>query len=395
MEPRQEINYRQSLNQAILHSLEILSLPQLELAAHLQQEIEKNPLLEEVAHGPRKPLPELASPPSLHEALLAQIRETFSDTRDQHVALELMSHLDERGFLTISCPAGAELILEKLQQFDPPGIFARSLRECFLIQLERKGEQKSVAYQLVSISFGDLLDGQYSHLHKRYGADVGPALQRIGRLTTRPTDAFLTTCPIHILPDLHIEQIQETWKIVVDESALPRLHLKEEYLNVPATSPERATLRSWAASAKWLFRSLERRKTMLFEIGVFLSKKQALYLNHKGPLERISKQEIADVLGVHESTISRAIHGKFVATPRGMMALSNLIPSYANTNAKELLLQLIAEEDKRVPLTDQQLADALQGAGFPVARRTIAKYRKSLDIGDTSLRSLIGSFKFT
>jgi len=394
------------LTQALQRSLEMLQLPQLDLATFLCEEIEKNPLLELESEAsvwlpPAKPLPEIAAVPSLGEHLQSQIRESFVSSIEQNIALQCMSHLDERGFLmtplgTLAIelgvlPTDLERILRVLHTFDPPGIFARTLQEAFLLQLERQGLAHSLAYQLVCNGFDDLLHERWAALKKKFRADLGCAIQTLARLSTRPASAFDSRPVQPIYPDLRLTKIDRRWRIEPIEDFLPKFRLKTEYLHLPdLSSAQKETLRTFTASAKWLLRSLQRRRKFLLSLASYLVRKQSVFLNQRGPLVAITAAELAVALDVHESTISRALANKSLATPRGLLPLHALVPSQSNETVKDLLKRLVATEDKRVPFTDDQMVEELKKAGHEVARRTIAKYRKQLKIGSASTRKLFG-----
>jgi RNA polymerase sigma-54 factor len=392
-------------SQALQRSLEILQLPQVELAALLRDEIEKNPLLELESEGPtmrgasRSEIPEVEAPISLHEHLLSQVREAFEDPLEQKVGEELIHQLDERGFLVMPLSElSSQLnvsethlvaILQTLQTLDPPGIFARNLQESFLLQLKRK-QSFCLTHKLVDQAFDDLLQGRYSLVKKKLGVD-GPelqqAIQQLARLSTRPAAAFQPVHPQPIVADLQFVKLEGKWVVAPIEDALPRFRLQTDYLqlqNLPSAHKE--TLRSFATSAKWLLRSVQRRRKLLVALGAHLVQAQAAFLNQRGPLIPIVATELAALLGVHESTISRALADKYVATPRGLIPLRTLVPSTSNMSAKEMLQRLITHEDRGSPLTDDELALCLKKAGHETARRTVAKYRGQLQIGSASTR---------
>ncbi|HEY4254945.1 MAG TPA: hypothetical protein VGM34_01195, partial [Chlamydiales bacterium] len=237
-------------SQALQRSLEILQLPQVELSALLRDEIEKNPLLELEMEGPsmRKrghaSIPEVVAPLSLYEHLLAQIREAFDNPLEAQVGEQLIHHLDDRGFLVTPLSELStqldisemrlKIILQTLQTFDPPGIFARNLQESFLIQLKHK-QESSLTRKLVYLAFDDLLQGRYSQVKKKLGVD-GPelqqAIQQLARLCTRPAGAFQLAHPQPIVADLQMVQREGKWTISAMEDALPRFRLQSEYLHL-------------------------------------------------------------------------------------------------------------------------------------------------------------------
>lgn len=376
---------RPAISFALQQALHILQLPQIELALWIRQEIDKNPLLEEVLPlSPPLP-PDIPSFPSLHDHLLHQIRESSLAVSEQALALELLHHLDEKGFLTLDpIPAQFLPILSILQTFDPPGIFARNLQEALLLQLKALGDTHSPSYRLVRDCFQDLLQGRFKIIEKKLGPiELSAAVQKLARLSMRPARNFQKEPAPTAIADLRIFKTDHSWLLEVAEEELPRIEFHSDYSSLTPVSPEeRQSLKEWSISAKWLFRSLKRRRQILLQLGAFLTQKQAPYLEQKAPLYPLTLSDAAQSLDLHESTLSRALSNKYVTTPRGLLPLR----SFFTTFPKDLLKELISSEDKKSPFTDDELAHALTSRGHPIARRTVAKYRKELRIGSASAR---------
>lgn len=377
---------------ALRQALEILQMPQQELAEWLLQEIEKNPLLEFSAQRPKRAFEgEIPTPPNLYESLQSQIREHFPDEAGRKMAEGLLEGLDERGFFceSIDLSVDQRRILGVLQTFDPPGIFARNLQEALLLQLRAQGKKGSLAYTLVEHCYPDLLHGRYAAIKKRLGlSDFSGAIGDLARLSLRPAQGFQREVTKPVYPDLQIRKIEEGWTLELIEEEIPPFHIQTQYLDLEAqTEEESEALRTFKTQAKWILRSLNRRRKMLREIGRALIRKQATFLDRKGPLVPLSLRELAGKLGIHESTLSRALAGKYVSTPRGIFPLRFLVEADPGAkNAREVLQILIEGEDKAHPLTDDQLAKEMSLKGFPVARRTVAKYRVQLKIGPAARR---------
>lgn len=383
---------RQVLSFLMQKSLEILQMPQLDLGEWLIKEIEKNPLLELDSYkkSPRIEK-EIPAKISLYEHLLTQLREAFLDRKEKRIAQMLFEQIDEKGFLPAKLKVkGPTLrILEMMQTFDPPGIFARDLKECFSIQLRLKGKKNTLTYKLVDECFNDLLHGRFTLIKKKLGTtDLGSAIHDLTRLNLRPANVFNENPAAHIHIDLRITKIQGGWTLELVEEDLPVFHIQDEYLDLsPESSEEKASLREFKTQAKWIFRSLKRRRKLLKQLGGILVIKQAAFLEAKGPLKSLTMKEVASKLDVHESTLSRALSGKYASTPRGILPLRSLLTKTPETiSAKGMLEKLISNEDKCKPLTDDQLARLLNEKGFLIARRTIAKYRGQLKIGPANQR---------
>lgn len=380
------------MTMALRQALDILQMPQLELAEWLYGVIEKNPLLELDRPAFRKNLSEdYPAPVSLHEHLMQQIREHFSSTQDRRIAIDLLHRLDDKGFLPEETATGK--VLSILQTLDPPGIFARSLRESLLLQLKAKGLHHTAAYALIDTYYEDLLHKRFALIQKKLQiGSLKEILQELAHLSLRPAHLFQQEICCPISPDLIIERIEGGWTVSLKEDDLPRFHLEEAYLDITtANEEEQKALRLFQVEAKWVMRALERRRTLLHTLGKLLLCKQASFLDQKGPLVPLSTKELAHALQIHESTLSRALCGKYVSTPRGIIPLKSLLLSDPKpSSAKQRLLQLVSAEDKQHPLTDEKLADTLQKEGFQIKRRTIAKYRDLLKIQPASQRKFNG-----
>ncbi len=375
-------------------ALTILQMPQIELGLFIQEEIDKNPLLEEIK-TPKKsfPIEEIAASESIYEHITKQIHENFVKTTDREIGEKLLEFIDEKGFFTLPIEEIADLlhqpisllevIVESLQTLNPPGIFARNLQESLLLQLKAQGSQDSHAFTLIQQDYHNLLHGRYGLLKKKWDPNVlGEAIQKLALLQLRPLDSFRKEILCPITADLSITPTQAGWLIEIADEELPKFQLITKYESLTLFSKEeRETMQGWTAQAKSLLNAIDRRKDLLIQIGLFLARHQEEYLLQKGSLKPVSSLELAQHLNLHESTISRAFHGKYVKTPLGLFPLKYFFASYPEKkDAKKLIEQLIAHENKECPLTDENLAEALTKEGHKVARRTIAKYRQELKI---------------
>ena len=383
---------RLAMTFALRQSLEILQMNQLDLGQWLKHEIEKNPLLELDSSRCKKRFDlDVAAPLNLHEHLRAQIRESFPDPEERQTAEICVEFMDDRGFLDWdSMPQKpSEKVLNTLQTFDPPGIFARDLQESMLLQLKARGKSHTLSFELVKHCFHDLLHGRYKAIGKKLNSsDLSEAIEELKKLSLRPTEVFKQEFVASIHPDLRIDKLQSGWTLEVIEDELPKFHIQDKYIDLELESKEeRETLRDFRTQAKWISRSLNRRRKLLRELGRLLLCKQAAYLDQKGPLTLLTIRDIAEKLNIHESTLSRALADKYVSTPRGIIPLRSLVSATPTTDAaREILEKLISSEDKQNPLTDEELASELKGKGYSVARRTISKYRSQLKIGSATQR---------
>lgn len=376
---------RMVMTTSLRQSLDILQMPQMELATWLLSEIEKNPLLEPVG-PPFNPLvveqKELESKESLYDHLKSQIREAFPEGKLREKAEELLHTLDEKGYLESPLPEGAEKVLPILQTFDPPGIFATSLQECLLLQLKAKNLVDSPVFRLVKDFFSDLLEGRYAQIKKKI--DLTDAIQKLSQLQLRPVSSFQSECAPSLIADLRILHIEGKWIIEIPDRAFPQFQIiRYELENF--SKEEKKCVREWTYQAKWISHCVKRRQQLLLKIGAYLVRKQSGYLHRQENLKPLSMKEAAKDLEMHESTLSRALSGKYAETPRGLILLRSLIHAAPQAlSAKEWIKQLCEKE--KTPLTDSEISELLAKQGISIARRTIAKYRKSLKIGSARNR---------
>lgn len=392
------IERRLAMTFRMSQALSILQMPQMDLKQFIQEEIDKNPLLEEIKKGGSGPYDhEIADVSTVYENLCTQIRETFLDKEEYLIAEKIAGYLDEKGFLSIPFSELAQNIQKSeeeidsivavLQTLEPPGIFARNLQESLLLQLKAKGAENTPIYALIQDDYQDLLHHRYGLLKKKYKSlDLSDAIQKIALLQLRPLEGLKNEISCPIIPDLFIRPTETGWSIGMCDEELPRFRLQYECLR-SKSKEEQKTIDLWRSSGKWLIHALSRRREMILQIALHIARLQGPYLAQKGPLAPLTIQDLVSLLGVHESTISRALAEKYVETPRGIILLKSLITqSPKRKEAKEILLELVAEET--TPLTDDQLAMVLKERGYPVARRTISKYRKELKIRSAQARRL-------
>ncbi len=404
LKPKLQASCQQKLilTQGMQQSLAILQLSQVELGELIAEEIEKNPLLEVEQEGfqrkskgqtPDFVFPDIEAKPSLDEWITGQIRDSFEQPRELEIALELSGLLDEKGFLPMDLSPEQVQILPQLQRLDPPGIFAQSCREGFMIQLERSGKSESLAHKLVSHCYEDLLHKRFGKIEKLLhcsSEELTKAIQILAKLSTRPAASFCMPPVQTVYPDLQVTKEDEKWEIQANEEALPKFRMKEDYSGLSGLSKDQKELmKGFAMSGKWLMQSIARRRELLLSIGTHLVKTQTAFLNQEGPLVPMCPAELATLFGVHESTISRALADKYLECPLGSIPLRSLISTHGNDPAKQLLQKLILQENKKQPLTDDQLAEELNKSGHKVARRTVAKYRMLCKIGSASTRKHI------
>ena len=395
---------RQIMTFALHQALRILQMPQLELAEWIQAEIERNPVLEPAdrpsqSTNTRTAELQVAAPPTLRDHLLRQAHETFQDLADLQMAEWLIDQLDERGWFTTppeELPADIESvnrILIVLQTFDPPGIGARNLQESLWLQL--RATSYSLAEILIRDHFDDLIQGRFAIIQKRLRiskSELQKALHRIERLRLRPSSKFDDSPHQFIVPDLIFKEVDSGWQIEVGTEELPVIKIQSEYIDlIPKLSvkEEKSQLRGWITGARWLQRCVKRRREILCAIGKLLIQKQKAFLCQMGNIESIDIEELAQILNVHPSTAWRAVANKTLACPRGLIPLQQFFSDAAKrAPVKDQIRRIIEAEDSLHPLSDEAIMTKLREFGLRCARRTIAKYRRSLQIATAARRKV-------
>ena len=356
----------------------------------------------------------IVAPTTLQEHLISQLRTAEVTNAELIKNTEfLIGSLDDRGFLNtpvedMSLQHGIPLDdLRKaknlLTTFDPVGVGSDDLRECLLIQLERLGKRQSLAHRLVDMHLDDLANKRYPILSKKLGVPVeqiSRAADFISTLDPRPASRFTASTNNYVTPDIIVERQGGAWVPVMNNDDLPHLRLSNAYkdmLSQPGSSSEvRNYIRDKLRSGKFLIRSIHQRQQTIYKIAVQILAHQQEFLDKgTGFLRPLNMAQVADEVGVHETTVSRAIAGKYMATPHGVFELKFFFShgvktesgeDLSNTSVKNAIAELIKTEPKAKPLSDDKLAKILDKQGIKVARRTVAKYREALGILPSHLR---------
>lgn len=356
----------------------------------------------------------IVAPTTLQEHLVMQLRTSEVEDPKLIEAVEfLIGNLDDSGFLNASLD---ELSLthaipidqlEKaktiLQRFDPVGIGAQDLRECLLVQMTRLGKKNTLPYKIVESHLDDLANKRFPILAKKLGVpleQVSRAADFVSTLDPKPARRFAPSQNSYITPDIIIEKQNGDWTPVMNNDDLPHLRLSNAYkdmLSQPDSSGEvRNYIREKLRSGKFLIRSIHQRQQTVQKIAVEILKHQREFLE-KGTshLRPLNMAQVAAEVGVHETTVSRAISGKYMATPHGVFELRFFFShgvktesgeDLSNTSVKNAIAELIKTEPKHKPLSDDKLTKLLDGQGIKVARRTVAKYREAMNILPSHLR---------
>jgi RNA polymerase sigma-54 factor len=303
----------------------------------------------------------------------------------------------------------AEMIamLEVIQELDPPGVGARDLRECLLLQLRAAGQRDSLAYRLVEESFEELIAHRWSELSKRFGIsaqEVQGAADEIAKLDPKPGLRYSAGGDNYIIPDLVVDKIGQAYHIFLNDGNLPRLKLSRTYQEIARDKKKFDTeskdfIASKLNSANWMIQAIEqRRQTMLKVMHYIVDRQRDFFERGVQALRPLTLREVAEAVGMHESTVSRVTNEKFVQTPRGVLPLKFFFSSGLATNdgddvsargIKDQIQKMVSGEDPKNPLTDQAIVEILQVTGVQIARRTVAKYRDQLGVLPARMRKRV------
>jgi RNA polymerase sigma-54 factor len=300
-----------------------------------------------------------------------------------------------------------EEMLRVTQHLDPPGIAARDLRECLMLQLENEDEQGSLAYRLVGDSFDDLINHRWTELAKRYGLEpkaVQAAADELSRLDPKPGLQFAQSGEEYVVPDLVVDKIDGEYRVFLNDGGMPRLRISKIYQEIAGDKKKfvgesREFITQKLNSATWLIQAIEqRRQTMLKVMHFIVDRQREFFEKGVEQLKPLTLREVAEVVEMHESTVSRVTSQKYVQTPRGVYPLKFFFSSSLGTTTgedassravKAQIAKLVSDEDLARPLTDAAVVEQLKQRGVRIARRTVAKYREQLGILPARMRKRV------
>jgi RNA polymerase sigma-54 factor len=469
MEQRQSLALQQVLSPQLQQSLLILQTPLLELRNLVQQEMETNPVLEELPEDSganersdgegsadenfRDEFEKLASldeewrdymaqsassnfdgrrgskeadekrqflfdsipvQETLQQNLIAQLNQTVLSADDRKAAELIIGNIDDDGFLQSTPEEMAlnsgipqndfERGLGLIQTFYPAGVGARDLRECLLIQLQRQGKEHSLEYGIVAGHLDDLGRHRFPEIARRMAIsveDVQKAADNIARLNPRPGQVFAAAPQNYVLPDVIVEKVDGEYQISFNNEQIPHLRISNLYKDIIASGNAQSSdvkdyIRDKIRSGKFLIRSIHQRQQTIMNIAQQIVSRQRDFLDHgTSHLKPMTMAEVAEAVGVHETTVSRAVSGKYMATPQGVFEMKYFFTggyqtatgeSLSNTSVKQAVLDLVKHESGSAPLSDHEIVEILSERGIPIARRTVAKYRSELNILPSHMR---------
>ncbi len=438
----QRIELRLKLLPQFWQLLNLIQVPITQLKEKLELEFEKNPLLELEDEEAEPPIPDeedfeieeeniwsqrkdksssdeekkktyleslVTQPETLQEHLLKQLHLHSLNTICFLIAEEIIGNIDEDGYLKIdlneisekfaTSARKAEKILKIIQRFDPAGVGARDLKECLLIQLRLRGLSDPFFREIIEHFLNELANHDYEKIEKSLQIsehDMQKFLHILKSLDPKPGRNYTQSFPNYAIPEIFIETDSDgNYSLRTNEKDLPRLRLNKNYLNMlkdPKTDEEtKKYLRERMKSAKELIMSLDQRNKTILKIADFIIKYQKDFFSiGKAGLKPLTLRKVAENTNLDESTISRAVNGKYMETPVGILELREFFSSQVKGTSskfiKERIKEITVSENPQKPLSDIKIAAILKQEGISVARRTVAKYREGLKILSTKLR---------
>jgi len=346
---------------------------------------------------------------SLHAYLREQLSLASFDDEEQECGELIIGNLDQNGYLTASVeelasmsglePGRVESVLQNIQKFDPPGVAARSLRECLLLQVSSLDEGvRDLIEKVITNHITDLGTKKYRAIAKDLSVSleqVIEAVKIINTLDPKPGRAFNTEDPQYINPDLYVYKVDDEYIVLLNEDGMPRLHINSFYRQVltekrMTTDDSKEYIKNKLRSAVWLIKSIYHRQNTLRNVMYSIIKFQKDFFDRGiSHLKPLVLREVAEDISMHESTVSRVTNNKYVHTPHGIFPLKFFFNSSINTvegdnlgseSVKEIIRKLVLSENPRSPHSDQKLTELLRENNINIARRTVTKYREMMSI---------------
>jgi RNA polymerase sigma-54 factor len=457
LKPTLQLKLGQTLTMTpqLQQAIRLLQLPVLDLNAQIQEALEENIMLEmedlpdvpktdsnttaEVEtiqadeawqtraaervqdggwNGEGRPITEFAdeSGQSLREHLMWQVELEHFSPRETLIAETIVDSITDDGYLDTPLDEILEILdespavterevektLTKIQRLDPIGVGARSLSESIVLQLSQL-EWETPGLQLAIEIAGEYLDlvatRDYGELRRGLRAsedDLQDALALIRGCNPRPGNAVSPPAAEYVIPDVFVRKVDNKWQVEISPTGVPRLSVNQQYANLLRGSGEHAVLRSQLQEARWLIRSLEIRNETLLKVATSIVARQTEFLEQGDEaMKPLVLRDVAEEIGMHESTISRVTTNKYMHTPRGVFEFKYFFSSHlasdsgedqSSTSVRAKIRKLINGEDPAKPLSDSKITNLLKEEGISVARRTVAKYREAMKIPSSSER---------
>jgi RNA polymerase sigma-54 factor len=357
---------------------------------------------------------------SLQDHLLWQLELAKLEPREFAIARAIIDAISDDGYLTepldeiantlrpeIECDAAeVESVLGGVQALDPPGVGARSVGECIELQLRQLDPATpgfNTAIEIARHHLELVAERELSLLRRELRAteeEIASALALVRSCHPRPGATVSTGSAEYVVPDVFVRRTDHGWSVEINSATLPKVRLNNSYASLIGRNASHATMRAQLQEARWLLKSLEIRHETLIKVARSIVERQQAFLEHGDEHMRpMILKDIAEAVGMHESTISRVTSGKYMHTPRGVFELRYFFSSQvegadgsgtSSTAIRAKIKKLVKEEDAETPLSDGRIAELLSGEGIPVARRTVAKYREAMGIAPSNERRRAG-----
>lgn len=350
---------------------------------------------------------------SLSEYLYSQLRLLDIDAEEKRIGVHIIGNLDKDGYLCASIdeiaaesghsPTEIECVLDIIKELDPPGIGAQDLGQCLLIQLEHMGLGDGVAAKIVRDHLDKLEKRKYDQIAKELQVPVQSVYQAvttIQALEPRPGRPFADDETRYITPDVYVQKVSGEWVITLNEDGLPKLRISPYYLKLlqdsdPSVSGSKSYLHERLKAASWLIKSIHQRQQTIYRVAESIIKFQKEFLDYGiDKLKPLVLKDVAQDIGMHESTVSRVTTSKYIHTPQGVFELKYFFTTgiksasgdMSSSSVKERIRNIIVAEDPKNPISDQDIVEMLQKENIDIARRTVAKYRETLGILSSAKR---------
>ncbi len=350
---------------------------------------------------------------SLHDHLSAQLGMFTEDPEQRKLGELVIGNIDDNGYLKVGAEELAvtakvgkdklEKIIALIQTFNPIGVGARNIKECLLLQMERLGKTNPLAMKIIENHLDLVGQHKYQQIAQELGVDETQIRKEVEFITTldpKPGLAFSTEKAHYVTPEVFVEKVGDEYVVTLNDERIPHLRISKLYrelLSRKDTPPEtREYIKNKLMAGNWIIKNIHQRQQTISKISNEIVKEQREFLA-EGPslLKPLTMQQIASAVNLHESTISRAIAGKYIQTPRGVLQFKYFFSSGIQTesgemistvNLKQKIEAMIKEEDTTHPLSDQEIINKLKAEGIKIARRTVAKYRQELGIPSSNQR---------
>lgn len=350
---------------------------------------------------------------SLQETLLEQVRLSELSDSQRQIAEMIIGNVDDRGYLRATVDELAfstnipkehiEAVLKVIQSFHPPGVACRDLRECLLLQLQRAEKTETLEYRIIDRYMDALGKRKLPEIARGLGVDIvdiQEAVARVALLEPNPGRDFVAENQQYVIPEIFVTRVGDDFVVTSNNDQVPHLRISNHYKDIMSQAQSSQEVRDWIRdkirAGKFLIKSLHQRQETILNIAKEIVKRQREFMD-KGVafLKPMTMVQVAEVVGVHETTVSRAVSGKYMQTPQGVFEMKYFFTSgirtsngegMSNTSVKEMINEMISKEDVSKPLSDEEIVKQLSGKGVVIARRTVAKYRSELNILPSHLR---------